>query len=98
VQDTHILALNMDENVGYSYKFVDWVLIFQTGYCGNTLASTSTLAALSDCYFVCSGSQYEYCGAGNRLEMYKLTSSTSSTSSSAVSQSVSTSTSKFFKP
>lgn len=32
---------------------------FQTGYCGNVLASTSTVAPLSDCYHVCPGDQYE---------------------------------------
>lgn len=39
-------------------------------YCGDTLASTSTSALLSDCNMVCSGNPLEYCGAGNRLELY----------------------------
>ncbi|RDL39745.1 uncharacterized protein BP5553_04085 [Venustampulla echinocandica] len=50
-------------------------------YCGNTLDATSTMAALNDCNFICPGNSYEYCGAGNRLELYKLTSAISSTSS-----------------
>jgi len=50
------------------------MLIF-TGYCGNTLASSSVLTTLSDCYHVCPGDSYEYCGAGNRLELYKLSGS-----------------------
>ncbi|KAI1342660.1 heme peroxidase [Xylariaceae sp. FL0016] len=43
-------------------------------YCGNTLDSRSTAAAEGDCSMVCAGDEYEYCGAGNRLELYKLTS------------------------
>lgn len=39
-------------------------------YCGNTLASTSVSAPLSDCSMACTGNPYEYCGAGNRLELY----------------------------
>lgn len=42
-------------------------------YCGNTIGTGSVLAtAQTDCSFICPGSRYEYCGAGNRLEMYKL--------------------------
>ncbi|TVY18408.1 WSC domain-containing protein, partial [Lachnellula arida] len=55
-------------------------------YCGNSLDVTSTLAAIGDCSFTCPGSDAEYCGAGNRLELYKLTSQASS-SSSAISSS-----------
>ncbi|CZR57380.1 related to beta-1,3 exoglucanase precursor [Phialocephala subalpina] len=63
---------------GYSYFGVEYG---GECYCGNTLASTSTLAALSDCSFICPGNSYEYCGAGNRLEMYLLSTSASSSSS-----------------
>ncbi|KAH8672637.1 hypothetical protein BGZ60DRAFT_282514 [Tricladium varicosporioides] len=63
-------------------------------YCGSALDSTSTLASLSDCSFVCPGNQYEYCGAGNRLEMYQLSSQVS-TSSSVSSTKGSTSSSSF---
>ncbi|CZR61108.1 related to glyoxal oxidase precursor [Phialocephala subalpina] len=69
-------------------------------YCGNTLNTGSVLATnQADCSFTCPGNEYEYCGAGNRLEMYKLSASTSSSSSSVVpstsasSSSVSSSTS-----
>ncbi|PVH89971.1 hypothetical protein DL98DRAFT_508192 [Cadophora sp. DSE1049] len=54
-------------------------------YCGNELAASSTQAPLEDCSFICPGNPNEYCGAGNRLELYKLTSAaTSSRSSSSV--------------
>ncbi|KAH8200280.1 hypothetical protein TruAng_005553 [Truncatella angustata] len=39
-------------------------------YCGNSLASSSTNASLSDCSMSCTGNQYQYCGAGSRLELY----------------------------
>jgi hypothetical protein len=39
-------------------------------YCGNTLASSSTNASLSDCSMPCTGNAYQYCGAGDRLELY----------------------------
>ncbi|KAI0005187.1 heme peroxidase [Xylariaceae sp. FL0662B] len=55
-------------------------------YCGNTLDDLSTPATESDCNMVCAGDSYEYCGAGNRLELYKLT-TTSSPASAAVTSS-----------
>lgn len=39
-------------------------------YCGNTLDSTSLPAPLADCSMTCSGNPLQYCGAGNRLELY----------------------------
>ncbi|KAJ0388108.1 hypothetical protein COL922a_000739 [Colletotrichum nupharicola] len=39
-------------------------------YCGNFLASSSSSAPLSGCSMTCTGNQYEYCGAGNRLTLY----------------------------
>ncbi|KAK0719759.1 hypothetical protein B0H67DRAFT_599414 [Lasiosphaeris hirsuta] len=40
-------------------------------YCGNTLASGSVPAPEDDCSVLCSGNVLEYCGGGNRLEIYK---------------------------
>jgi hypothetical protein len=40
-------------------------------YCGNSLSYDSSQASLSDCNFVCPGNPSEYCGAGNRMELYK---------------------------
>ncbi|KAJ9148434.1 WSC domain-containing protein [Pleurostoma richardsiae] len=68
-------------------------------YCGNSLAGSSSSAPLSDCNMVCGGNSFEYCGAGNRLELYLTTISsmptataTSSVSSSTVSSAVPTGT------
>ena len=70
---------------------------FIVGYCGNAIDSTSTNATTqADCSFSCPGNQYEYCGAGNRLQMYKLSpvsSSVSSSSSLSTTNAVATSTS-----
>jgi hypothetical protein len=68
------------------------------GYCGNTLDVTSTLAAIGDCGFICPGSSSEYCGAGNRLELYKLTSQVSGSSSVISSSSQSTTSSASASP
>jgi len=56
-------------------------------YCGNALNGGSQPASASDCTFTCPGSNSEYCGAGNRLQMYKLTSAviTTGTTSSPTS-------------
>jgi hypothetical protein len=39
-------------------------------YCGDYLASSSEVAPLEDCNMPCAGDASEYCGAGNRLELY----------------------------
>ncbi|KAH8887407.1 heme peroxidase [Thozetella sp. PMI_491] len=54
-------------------------------YCGDTLAASSTTAALGDCSMTCAGNAFEYCGAGNRLELYGLAPSASSTTGAASS-------------
>lgn len=39
-------------------------------YCGSYLADSSKAAPIGDCNMVCSGNQFEYCGAASRLELY----------------------------
>lgn len=43
-------------------------------YCGNTLGAGSALVegdrTVNGCNMICNGNQSEYCGGGNRLEMY----------------------------
>ncbi|KAH8807678.1 hypothetical protein F5884DRAFT_673669, partial [Xylogone sp. PMI_703] len=41
-------------------------------YCGNAINAGSVVAPLTDCSNICPGNQYEYCGSGNRLDLYKL--------------------------
>ncbi|KAK0615933.1 heme peroxidase [Bombardia bombarda] len=53
-------------------------------YCGNALAATSAQAPdTAECNFACSGDASEFCGAGNRIELYSTTATrTTATSSS----------------
>ena len=61
--------------------------------CGNTLKNNAVIApgGLSDCNMLCKGNSSEYCGAGNRLDVYKqgYLGSGSSVSSVTVSTTVS---------
>ncbi|KAK4127792.1 heme peroxidase [Parathielavia appendiculata] len=51
-------------------------------YCGNSLAASSTEAAVEECNMVCGGDPTEFCGAGNRLELYSTTATRTSTATS----------------
>ena len=71
-------------------------------YCGNTInagsvAQTSTDPATNGCSMLCGGNSTEYCGGGNRLNMYEVaaiaSSSSSTTSASIGTSTISTSTS-----
>ena len=42
-------------------------------YCGNALDSTANSTAAAECNMPCSGNAGEFCGAGNRLSLYKNT-------------------------
>lgn len=81
-------------------KFCDGSKYFGTEYgrecyCGNVLQQGSVKAPnQDDCNFPCAGDGSEYCGAGNRLELYQFGTSNSSllaSSSSSASQASSTS-------
>ncbi|KAG9238758.1 putative glyoxal oxidase precursor [Amylocarpus encephaloides] len=55
-------------------------------FCGNTIdPSVGRSTNQADCSFTCPGNEFEYCGAGNRLEMYGPIGGTSSSSSTASS-------------
>ncbi|KAG8421748.1 hypothetical protein J3458_003596 [Metarhizium acridum] len=40
-------------------------------YCGNALDASSAVAPATECRMLCGGSDTEYCGASNRLSVYK---------------------------
>lgn len=66
-------------------------------YCGDVLNEGSKKAAnQDDCSFPCAGNDGEFCGAGSRLELYRLrlNASTSSSPSSTVTSPAETTTSK----
>jgi hypothetical protein len=51
-------------------------------YCGNSLREGSALAEnQKDCSFLCPGDKTTYCGAGMRLQLYKIGDSTTSSTS-----------------
>ncbi|KAJ0334728.1 hypothetical protein COL5a_000791 [Colletotrichum fioriniae] len=52
-------------------------------YCGNSLAASSSSAPLADCSMQCSGDSTQYCGAGNRIELYSTTATRTSSSTAA---------------
>ncbi|KAH6626212.1 heme peroxidase [Chaetomium sp. MPI-SDFR-AT-0129] len=52
-------------------------------YCGNTINGDSVPAAQGDCSMTCAGDPFEYCGAGDRLELYRLASATATATASA---------------
>ncbi|MCJ1475830.1 hypothetical protein MMC13_004494 [Lambiella insularis] len=53
---------------GYTYAGAEYA---GECYCGNTLATGSTLATITDCSMTCNGNSSEYCGGPNRLDLYK---------------------------
>lgn len=56
-------------------------------FCGNSLASSSVEAPDSECNMLCAGDSTEYCGAGNRLELYsKIGSGPTGTGTSSAAQ------------
>ncbi|KAJ9138967.1 Copper radical oxidase [Coniochaeta hoffmannii] len=73
---------------GYTYFGVEYA---RECYCGNTFAQGSVAAPAADCNFLCSGSKYEFCGAGNRLSVYTKNGGTQSSSSSSSSSSIASS-------
>ncbi|KAK3325520.1 hypothetical protein B0H66DRAFT_548554 [Apodospora peruviana] len=77
---------------GYTYFGVEYA---RECYCGNSLAASSVPAGISDCNMNCAGNPLEYCGAGDRLELYKLTSASSGASSSSSTSSTSTTSTRF---
>ncbi|KUJ06679.1 uncharacterized protein LY89DRAFT_403153 [Mollisia scopiformis] len=60
-------------------------------YCGDVINLGSVVAPLTDCNMICPGNPYEYCGAGSRLDLYKVGPSTqqSTSASGAMPSSVS---------
>ncbi|CUS12732.1 unnamed protein product [Tuber aestivum] len=65
-------------------------------WCGNSLALGAVSTDVSQCRMTCKGNPFEYCGAGNRLSLYKknavLTTTTSSGTTSSTSSSSSSTT------
>jgi hypothetical protein len=70
---------------GYAYAGTEYG---RECYCGDSFSTGSVLTSDSDCYFTCSGSDFEYCGAGNRLSVYARSGAGSSGGSNSSSPNV----------
>ncbi|KAK7425150.1 hypothetical protein QQX98_000064 [Neonectria punicea] len=62
-------------------------------WCGSTFTDGSVLTSLSECKMTCNGNTTEYCGDGNRLNVYQRDDVSSSTSTIVTTTSVATSSS-----
>lgn len=70
---TDSMTLEICENFCQGYKY--WGAEYgRECYCGNAWNTGSMAAPESDCSFPCANNTLEYCGAGNRLSSYMLTS------------------------
>ncbi|KAI2623343.1 heme peroxidase [Hypoxylon sp. NC1633] len=70
--DSMTLESCMQNCTGYIYWGTEYG---RECYCGDSLQSTSEVAPLTDCTMVCGGDATEYCGNGNRIELYSTTAS-----------------------
>ncbi|EPE35609.1 Heme-dependent peroxidase [Glarea lozoyensis ATCC 20868] len=67
-------AMTLDKCAASCAGYVFWGVEYGGEcYCGNTLSPGSNPAPDSDCNFICPGDKSQYCGAGNRLSLYRLT-------------------------
>ena len=85
VKATPTLALSMLGNVRDSRNSMG-VLLMLPGYCGNSFAAGSVIAAGGNdttengCNMLCPGDLTEYCGGGNRLNVYQVISGSTASS------------------
>ncbi|KAI1404557.1 heme peroxidase [Hypoxylon fuscum] len=70
--DSMTLESCMKNCTGYIYWGTEYG---RECYCANSLHPSSENAPLTDCKLVCGGDDTEYCGDGNRLELYSTTAS-----------------------
>ncbi|ODA84052.1 hypothetical protein RJ55_02570 [Drechmeria coniospora] len=69
--DTMTLEKCMAHCSGYVYWGTEYG---RECYCGNALDKSSAAAPLTECSMACGGDASQYCGAGNRIELYSTTS------------------------
>ncbi|PFH59316.1 hypothetical protein XA68_12517 [Ophiocordyceps unilateralis] len=68
-------TMTLDKCMEFCSKYNYWGTEYgRECYCGNSLSPSSNTAPLSDCNMPCGGNGSEYCGAGDRLELYSTTS------------------------
>ncbi|KAG6269149.1 hypothetical protein E4U47_004269 [Claviceps purpurea] len=68
-------TMTLEKCAKYCSAYVYWGTEYgRECYCGNSLDKSSAAAPLNDCNMVCGGDHSQYCGAGNRIELYSTTS------------------------
>ncbi|POR35238.1 Putative fungistatic metabolite [Tolypocladium paradoxum] len=68
-------TMTLEKCMTYCGAYVYWGTEYgRECYCGNSLAKSSEAAPLADCNMACGGDASQYCGAGNRIELYSTTS------------------------
>ncbi|PHH67654.1 hypothetical protein CDD82_1234 [Ophiocordyceps australis] len=68
-------TMTLEKCMNYCSAYVYWGTEYgRECYCGNSLAPSSSNAPLTDCNMVCGGNSSDFCGAGNRIELYSTTS------------------------
>ncbi|KAF4585582.1 WSC domain containing protein [Ophiocordyceps camponoti-floridani] len=68
-------TMTLDKCMEFCSKYNYWGTEYgRECYCGDSVSPSSDKAPLSDCNMPCGGNSSEYCGAGNRLELYSTTS------------------------
>ncbi|KJZ80568.1 hypothetical protein HIM_00418 [Hirsutella minnesotensis 3608] len=68
-------TMTLDKCMQYCSAYNYWGTEYgRECYCGNVLSSSSQTAPLAECNMACGGNSSEYCGAGNRIELYSTTS------------------------
>lgn len=80
------LCVNSCAAKGFSYAGMEYA---QECYCGNAIIGGAS-ASTADCSMPCVGNKYEFCGAGNRLDVYFNAASSAAVSSSSSSKASST--------
>ncbi|KAI0024384.1 heme peroxidase [Xylariomycetidae sp. FL0641] len=64
-------GMTLESCMGNCTGFYYWATEYgRECYCGNAVDPTSQNASLSDCNMACGGDTSEFCGAGDRLELY----------------------------
>ncbi|KAH6611106.1 wsc domain containing [Trichoderma cornu-damae] len=67
-------SMTLESCKDYCSSYVYWGTEYgRECYCGDTLAESSEAAPIDQCNMVCGGDASEFCGAGNRLELYSTT-------------------------
>ncbi|KAJ9132986.1 WSC-domain-containing protein [Pleurostoma richardsiae] len=87
---TNMTAQNCEKYcAAYDYFGVEWS---QECYCGNKLNTGSVNASASQCEYLCTGDDLQYCGGSSHLNIFRRIASSSSSSTSTTTKHTTSST------